>query len=217
MQRTDAKLVAVLVAPYGQRRTPEAAAAEVPVVKVLKPVAKSPCTSAFGLPVNCFVQFHHPVLAGRRTYEPTIERIVKYRFVGAPAVVGVLDVASGVTVPCLHVDVLTNEVIVKVVNYVILALKVDNGALVALLVDEHDGRHAGLLSHVGVVGTEVRGDVHNARTVVGGDVVAGDYAERAVRHRTYHRQQLLVVHAYEVCALVVRYYLIRYYLVAFLI
>ena len=35
--------------------------------------------------------------------------------------------------------------------------------------------------HAGVVRTERRGDVHDARTVLGGHVVARDHAERLLR------------------------------------
>ena len=41
----DAQLVALVIAPYGQRSAPVAAAAQVPVIQVLKPLAKTSRTS----------------------------------------------------------------------------------------------------------------------------------------------------------------------------
>ena len=130
-------------------------------------------------------------------------------------VIRVLDVASGVLVPSIHVDIILDKRLVEVVYNVILARKVNHGTLVALLVNKHDGRNAGLLGHEGVVGTEIRRDVYYAGTVFRGYIVALDYAERTILHRTNQGQQLLIVHSYEVCTLIMSYYIIRYDLVTF--
>ena len=48
---------------------------------------------------------------------------------------------------------------------------------IAVFVDGHDGADAGSSGHALIVGTEGGGDVHDARTVAGGYIVAGDNAE----------------------------------------
>ena len=62
--------VSVFCGPDGQRHTPVARAAEVPVDEVFEPVAKASCTSEFGLPVDGLVEGYHPVLVCRRLDEP---------------------------------------------------------------------------------------------------------------------------------------------------
>ena len=143
-----------------------------------------------------------------------VKRLV---LVGKSFVIRILDVASGVLVPQINIDIFIDKRLIKVVNDIILARKVYHRALVAFLVNQHNGRHAGLLGYESVVRTEIRSYVYNAGTVFCGDIIALDYAERSVFHRTNHWQQLFVVHAYEFCSLVMRYYIIRYNLVAFLI
>ena len=79
-------LAAVLGAPDGQRRAPEAAAAQVPVLDVLEPLAEAPGARGGGLPGDLFVELHHLVLHGRGLDEPRVERIIEHGEVGAPAV-----------------------------------------------------------------------------------------------------------------------------------
>ena len=84
---------AVLGAPYRERSAPIAAAREVPVDDILKPVAETSASGGFGFPVDGLVEFYHTVLDGGGTDEPAVERIVEHRLVGTPAMgvtVGVL-------------------------------------------------------------------------------------------------------------------------------
>ncbi len=78
-------LARVAVAPDGQRRAPEATAAQVPVVQVLQPLAKASRARCLGLPLDGLVQLHHALLHRRGTDEPAVEGIVENRLVGAPA------------------------------------------------------------------------------------------------------------------------------------
>ena len=79
-------LLSVFAAPYRERSAPEAAAAEVPVLDVLEPLAETACTRGLGLPCNGLVERNHLVLHGAGLDEPGVERIVEHGEVGPPAV-----------------------------------------------------------------------------------------------------------------------------------
>ena len=78
-------LTVIFRAPDRQRCTPITRTAQVPVVQILQPFAKSSCTSAFRFPVNALVQLHHALLASGRTDKPAIQRIIQYRLICTPA------------------------------------------------------------------------------------------------------------------------------------
>ena len=83
----DADLfLAVLAAPDRERRAPVAAAAEVPVLDVLQPLAEAARAGGLRLPGDLFVQGHHLLAHGRGPDEPAVQRIIEHRLVGAPAV-----------------------------------------------------------------------------------------------------------------------------------
>ena len=44
LNRADAQFITLIIAPYGQRSTPVTAAAQVPVIQVLKPLSETACT-----------------------------------------------------------------------------------------------------------------------------------------------------------------------------
>ena len=84
--RTDAFcFLAVFGLPYRKRCSPVTAAAEVPVLDILKPLSETSCTGRFRLPCDGLVELHHPLTHSRGPDEPGVERIVKHRFVGTPA------------------------------------------------------------------------------------------------------------------------------------
>ena len=85
--RADADfLLAVLGAPDRKRCAPETAAAQIPVLNVLKPLAETSGTRGLRLPGDRLVQSHHLVLDSSGLDEPGIERIIKDRLVCSPAV-----------------------------------------------------------------------------------------------------------------------------------
>ncbi len=72
-QRANADLVlAVFASPNGKRNSPVSAAAEVPVVEVLEPVAKTTGSGARGLPIDGRVELLKALLDGRAPDEPTV-------------------------------------------------------------------------------------------------------------------------------------------------
>ena len=83
----DALLLCVVFrAPNGQRRTPIATAAQVPVLQVLEPFAEATRACALWLPVDRIVELDHAIAAGGGADKPAVKRIVKDGLIGAPAV-----------------------------------------------------------------------------------------------------------------------------------
>ena len=81
---SDTDFFSFFWSPNRQRSTPEAWTWQVPVIEVVKPVAKTSTSCWFRLPVDGFVKFAHSLLASRATDKPRIEWIIKYWFVGTP-------------------------------------------------------------------------------------------------------------------------------------
>ena len=113
-----------------------------------------------------------------------------------PLVVGVLHVAARILPVFRGVDVRLHELRVELFDQKEFALPVDHRLVLARAVDHEERRDAGGLGHAVVVGAERRGDVHDARTVRGGHVVADDHAE-GVAFRLHPRDQLLVADAFQ--------------------
>ena len=97
-------------------------------------------------------------------------------------VVGVLHVVASVMTVFLIVYTGLHEVSVKLVDEVELALEVNHRTCLALLVDKVESRNVSILSHLGIISTECRGDVYDTSTVVGCYVVAEDYTESLALH-----------------------------------
>ena len=223
-QRGDAHfLFRVGVAPDGQRRSPVAGTAEVPVVEVFKPFAEASRSGGSRFPLNLFVQFHHALFEGRTADEPTVKRIVEHRFVGTPAVrivvdvflnleslalllefhakddvevlcflgcffvifsslielgcIGVLDEGTGVVSVEFFIHAGLEEGGSEFFDEIVFSGQINHGARLAGLIDEEERGDAGGFRHLGVVRTESRGDVYDARTVFRGDIVARDNSE----------------------------------------
>ena len=116
--------------------------------------------------------------------------------VAQPFVVGVLHVAARILPVFFGVDVRLHEFRVEVLHEEELALLVNHRLVLAGAVNHEERRDACGFRHAVVVGAERRGDVHDARTVRSGHVVADDHAE-CVAHRLHPREQLLVADAFQ--------------------
>ena len=79
-------LATVVGTPDGERRTPVAAAREIPVLKVLQPFAESAGTGSGRFPLDALVELHEPFACCRCANKPAVEGIVEHRFVRTPAV-----------------------------------------------------------------------------------------------------------------------------------
>ena len=93
---------------------------------------------------------------------------------------------------CLLVDASAYEVGIEVFDEIELTLEVNHWAGLTLLINKVESRDIGILSHLGIIGTECRSDVHDTSTVIGSNVVAEDYAES------------LAIHLYELIATILR-------------
>ena len=124
-------------------------------------------------------------------------------------VVSVLHIVAAM-LPVGLANALLHKVGTHVLTHEVASLEVHHGSGVACLVYYEEAGNACITCHLGVIGTKGRRDVHNAGTVLGGHIVAGDDAEslcRAVHHLVVHqvaglhpRHQLLVVQTHQVCS-----------------
>ena len=85
--RTYAQLLpAVLGTPDRKRGAPVAAAAQVPVLDVLKPFPETSGPGGLRLPAYPGIELHHLLAHCGRAYEPAVQGVVEHGLVGAPAV-----------------------------------------------------------------------------------------------------------------------------------
>ncbi len=126
---------------------------------------------------------------------------------GIFGVVGVFHICTLVFLIKVYVHIFCHEVGVKFVKHPIFALHVDHGASLEFLGDHEQRRDAGGTCHIGIIGTECGSDMHNAGTVVGGDIVTGYHTEAVVVannlavgfvDRLHPRKELAVADAHEV-------------------
>ena len=94
------------------------------------------------------------------------------------------------------VDIIFHEFGIELLQQKEFALPVYHRLIFAGLVHHEQRRNACGAAYAVVVGTERRRDMHDARTVRSGHVVADDHAER-VAHRLYPRDELLVADAFQ--------------------
>ena len=266
-------LAIVLRAPDGQRSTPIARTAEVPVIQVFQPLAKTSRTGAFRLPVDGLVQLYHTFLASGAADEPAIQRIVQYGFVRTPAVrivvymlfyleclaggfhhhadfniqrfgslcdlfvvlavyselgvVGILHPLALIVLIEVYVDTCLYEILVQFVNQEELTGEVYHRAGLTLLVYHEQGRYTCSACHKSIVRTKGRGNVYDTRTVFSRHIVTRNYTETFVAgspatvfgnvYRFHPRDELFVLHTYQIGAFVLTYYLERYQLITRLI
>ena len=228
LDRADADLLTILIAPDRQRCAPETGTREVPVVQVLQPVAETACTSALGLPVDGLVQFDHTILLGSRADEPRVEWIIKHGLICTPAVrivvhvlldlecrtlllhlhtdddiqvfclrssllvvltilielrgVGILHVVACVLAVAFLVDTGSDEVVVEFLHHVILTLEVNHRTRLTFFINKEQTRDMGILSHLGIVGTEGRSNMHDTGTILCCYIIARNHAEGLALH-----------------------------------
>ena len=97
-------------------------------------------------------------------------------------VVGILHVVACMMSVCLLVDASAYEVGIEVFDEIELTLEVNHWAGLALLINKVESWDVGILSHLGIIGTECRSDVNDTSTVIGSNIVAEDYTESLTLH-----------------------------------
>ena len=140
--------------------------------------------------------------------------VERHILVGLGAVVGVFDIFACILGIEVGVDVGFNPFSVEVLDASKTARAVHHRHLLAIAVEQQQLANAGFLGHAGVVGTKGGGDMHNAGTVFGGNIVAKDDAESIVARRLHPRNQLLVAQTFEVTAFALANHFERQILVA---
>ncbi len=97
--------------------------------------------------------------------------------VGLGGVIGVLDKFAGILAIKGHIDIVLHPFGVKVFKFPELTGAVHHWSLLAIMVVKKQVGNAGFLGHAGVVGAKGGGNVDNASTVFGGNIVAQNDTE----------------------------------------
>ena len=108
--------------------------------------------------------------------------LIVFAFHRETRVISVLHVVTCVVCIARRVDAVLNKGFGASFERVVAAGQVDHGASLPGLIENEERRDAGGLGHLGIVGTKRGRNVDNARTVFGGDIVAGDDTEGALTH-----------------------------------
>ena len=124
----------------------------------------------------------------------------------------------------VHVDTCLYEILIQFIYQIELTGEIHHRASFTFLVYHEQGRYACSTGHKGIVRTKGRGDVYDTRTVFGRYIITRDYTETFIAgsqtavfghiYRLYPRDELLVLHTYQVRSLVFTYNLERYQLVS---
>ena len=97
-------------------------------------------------------------------------------------VVSVLYIVAGMVSVLLCIYTSLNKVVVKLVDKVELALKVNHRTSLTLLVYEVESRDICIFSYLCVIRTKCRSDVHDTSTIVCCNIVAKNYTESFALH-----------------------------------
>ena len=181
--RADADLLlSVLGAPDRKRCAPETAAAEVPVLDILKPLAETSRTGGLRLPGDRLVQSDHLVLDSRGLDEPGVERIIEDRFVGSPAVRIAVGLLLDPERPAVHlhhhakVDVegrsVSRKRVIKSILHIAAGIFLIRRVHVCadiFRIKVFDRVEASVVVHLGLPFAVLVKNHHSRHTVVGGD------------------------------------------------
>ena len=203
LDRADADHVGriVVVDPHRDAAAPEAVAGDVPVARLLEPVAEALLADVFGRPVHLRVVLRETLVEILDADVPGVDRAVDEGRVGAVAERIRVGDRRLVDELALGLEAL-DDVLVAVLAEAPLVLG-DLGRERAARVQRIDDRlHPGLLADAEVVLAVRRRDVDDADAVVGGDVVVVEDLERALGLLVREvREDRLVARALELRAL----------------
>ena len=80
------------------------------------------------------------------------------------------------------VDTCSHKVVVEFLHHVVLTLEVNHRTRLTFLIYKEQTRDMGILCHLGIIGTEGRGDMYDTGTILSGDIVTGDHPESLALH-----------------------------------
>ena len=86
-----------------------------------------------------------------------------------------------VTIACL-IYTLRNEIIVEFVDHVVLTLQIDHRTCFTFFINKEETRDVGILSHLGIVGTESWRNMYDTGTILSGHIITGDHSESLALH-----------------------------------
>ena len=171
--------------------------------------------------------FHHHADIDVKRFGCLCRLFVVLAVNGELRVVGVLHPAALILLVELCVDTRFYKLLVQFVQQIELAGEVYHRAGFTLLVYHEQGRYTCGACHKGIVRTKGRGDVYDTRTVFGRHIITRNYTEALVAgrpatvfgnvYRLHPRDELFVLHTYQIGAFVLTYYLERYQFVTRLI
>ncbi|OPZ46308.1 MAG: hypothetical protein BWY95_01770 [Bacteroidetes bacterium ADurb.BinA104] len=142
-------------------------------------------------------------------------------------VVGILYVCTLVLAVECGVNAVLNKIRIEVVNLPVLTGRVHHGTGLHLTVDHEERRNSGSFSHKRVVGAKSRRYMDYTGAVIGGDIVAANDTETGIGfgncavigncNRFYPREELFVVHPYQIGALILAHNPVRDDFIALLV
>ena len=182
LRGTDADHVRriVVVDPHGNAASPEAVAGNVPVARLLEPVAETLLADVVGRPVNACVVLREALVKVLDANVPRVDRAVDERRIGAVAERIGVDDRRLVYELALGLEAL-DDVLVAVLAEAALVLGNRIGERTGIVERIGKGVHAGFLADAEVVLAVGRGDVDDADAVICRDIVVVEDAERTLR------------------------------------
>ena len=142
-------------------------------------------------------------------------------------VIGILYPLALIVFVKVCIDTCLYKLLVQFVNQEELTGEVYHRAGLTLLVYHEQGRYTCSACHKSIVRTKGRGNVYDTRTVFSRHIVTRNYTETSVAgspatvfgnvYRFHPRDELFVLHTYQIGAFVLTYYLERYQLITRLI
>ena len=170
----------VVVDPHGDAAAPEAVSGDVPVARLLEPVAEALFAHVVRRPVHARVVLREALVEVLDADVPRVDRAVDERRVGAVAErIGVDDRRLVDELP-LGLEAL-DDVLVAVLAEAALVFGNRVGERAGVVERIGKGRHARFLADAEVVLAVGGGDMDDADAVIGRDVVVVEDAERALR------------------------------------
>ena len=147
--------------------------------------------------MHMLLYLEHAVRRLQHHADTDIQRLI---FVGQRGVVSVLHKPSLPWAIRLCINMLRNKLLVQILQQEELSRHVHHRALLPFLRQENHTRDTRFLRHKGVVRTEGRRDMHDARTVLCRYIIACNNAE-CVAIGSRPRYQLLIANTLQLCAL----------------
>ena len=171
-----ARVFGVIALPHRNRRTPETVAADAPVARIGKPLAKRAIFDVTGNPMDLLVQFDHAILDCRDLNKPRRDRAVDQRLSATPA----MRIAVVIALVTQHDATslqFTNDQRVGIKHMLALPRR-HLGRIATVLVHWAQRGYASSVTCDLVVLAESRGHMHDTGAVFGADEIGTEHLKR---------------------------------------